>query len=242
MGKVTTIVAAAALLAAIGITATVQAEVFYAFDGDLVAYYSFDASNGALDAADDTGNGNDGMVTDATADCADTSGTALNSCSAVFDGDGDIVEAANEANFDLDTFTLAFWFNLQGTSSDNAFPRAVSKGNSTTADGSYSVQIRDSGGYRVTQRVIVGGIDLDTTDTPTYAIGEWTMLPPRSMRLRASAFFSSTASRWTATRPASRRALRTTWPIRSRSGPCRERPTIASSTARSTRCGSTTLS
>lgn len=93
------------------------------------------------------------------------------------DGMGDYAETAadREANFDLRRFTLEFWFNLKGQSGDNAFPRAVSKGNSLTNNGSYSVFIQDDDGLdRIGLRVVSGGANHDTENRAlNYGVGEW---------------------------------------------------------------------
>ncbi len=105
--------------ATFGLAGVAKAEIFYSFDGDLVGYWSFDDSNGGLDATDDSGTGNDGTVTGATADCADTPPTALNTCSAVFDIDADSVQVASPTFIDDSQGTWAAWVKLDDSGVDD---------------------------------------------------------------------------------------------------------------------------
>lgn len=64
-----------------------------------------------------------------------------------FDGTDDYVMVPDDDSLDLqEELTISFWFRLDGTSGDNAYPRAVSKGQSTTRNGAYGVFIEDGNG------------------------------------------------------------------------------------------------
>lgn len=64
-----------------------------------------------------------------------------------FDGTDDYVIVPEDGSLDLqEELTISFWFRLDGTSDDNAYPRAVSKGQSTTQNGAYGVFIEDGNG------------------------------------------------------------------------------------------------
>ncbi|MCF6174738.1 MAG: LamG domain-containing protein, partial [Victivallaceae bacterium] len=73
----------------------------------LVAAYSFD--NG--DAADDSGNNNVGTL---SGDTVTSPGVQLKTRGLVFDGSGDYITCANEANFDFGTgdFTMSAWIKV----------------------------------------------------------------------------------------------------------------------------------
>lgn len=93
-----------------------------------------------------------------------------------FDGSDDYVLAATAESLDLaEALTISFWFKLTGTSSDNQYPRPVSKGNSTSTNGAYSVYVEDGGGTPTriglrmidstgTQRDVDSGNTLDNYD------------------------------------------------------------------------------
>lgn len=95
-----------------------------------------------------------------------------------FDGTDDHLNVPDNSSLDLqDELTIAFWFRLDGESGDNAFPRAVSKGQSTTANGAYGVFIEDPSrdADRIGLRFIdsTGGRnDVDKTGLP-YNDGMW---------------------------------------------------------------------
>lgn len=177
MKKLAALTAAVALVAVFGFSGTAHAAFTFPFDGDLVAYYPFDDE--ATDATDVAGS-YDGTITGAQYDCADKPATPGNQCSLDFDGVDDIVtvtaeEPSTEDTFDLTTFTLAFWFNLQGLSNENAWPRPVAKGNYTTSNGSYSIFVNDVNKNDIGLRVIDEDPNmLDTRNAAlSYAQDEW---------------------------------------------------------------------
>lgn len=170
--KLLTMTAAAALAAGVGVG---QAKADLS-DG-LVAHYPFDEGSGTT-AGDASGNGNDGTI-DGASFSADTPVTFGNAFSLDFDGTNDIVatDPGDEGNFDLTDLSLSLWFKLEGESGDNNFPRVVSKGNSTTSNGSYSVWVKDASdptdiGLRILdaddQR-----LDTRSSSVPDYDDGEW---------------------------------------------------------------------
>jgi hypothetical protein len=95
--------------------------VIYSFDGNLVAYYSFD--DGAT-ATDDSANSNDGVITGAVHDCADTPPTPGNACSLDFESNNtqprEFVNAGNDASLHVSgsDFTIAAWVNLETVTDD----------------------------------------------------------------------------------------------------------------------------
>jgi len=57
----------------------------------------------------------------------------------------DFIEVPDDESLDVqDAITISFWFTLNGRSSDNQYPRAVSKGQNTTSNGSYGVFVKES--------------------------------------------------------------------------------------------------
>ncbi|MEQ8517599.1 MAG: LamG-like jellyroll fold domain-containing protein [Cytophagales bacterium] len=67
------------------------------------------------------------------------SGNALN-----FDGTDDRVVLADDALIDIqDEITIELWFKLNGESSVNDYPRVISKGQTTTSNGAYSIYVGD---------------------------------------------------------------------------------------------------
>lgn len=97
-----------------------------------------------------------------------------------FDGHDAHVEVPHHPSLDVgDAVTVAFWFKLTGQSSDNQYPRAVSKGQSTTTNGAYGVFIEDAGGDPT--RIGLRFIDTDGTKhdvgggnvLPNYDDGAW---------------------------------------------------------------------
>lgn len=64
-----------------------------------------------------------------------------------FDGEDDYVEIGHSESLNLkEAITIECWFLLNGDSTDNEFPRVVSKGQSTTEDGAYSIWVKDTRG------------------------------------------------------------------------------------------------
>lgn len=96
-----------------------------------------------------------------------------------FDGTDDHVTVPDDGSLDLqDALTVAFWFRLDGKSDDNAYPRAVSKGQSTVSNGAYSVFIED--GNRDADRIGLRFIDeggdkhdVQDRDLTPYDDGAW---------------------------------------------------------------------
>lgn len=110
---------------------------------DLVGYWSFD--DGANPTVDMSGHGYDGVVDGATFTGDFAPDVLGNIDSLSFDGIDDVVTVADNADLDIqDELTISFWFRLDGESDDNAWPRVVSKGQTTTSDGAYGVFVKDS--------------------------------------------------------------------------------------------------
>ena len=131
MRKFLTLTAAAAFALAVGFAGPAQAGL----TDDLVGYWSFDASNGGLDATDDSTTGNDGTVGgDADADCINTPPTPGNACSATFDAVDDFVSVDDDASLEPQNVTLAAWVNADtaGAITDARGAVIVSKDLSTT--------------------------------------------------------------------------------------------------------------
>lgn len=93
--------------------------------------------------------------------------------------DSKYVTVPDASSLDIqDELTIAFWFRLDGLSPDNAFPRAVSKGQTTTEDGAYGVYIEDGNGdpNRIGLRFVgTDGVtrDVDARGLPRFDDGEW---------------------------------------------------------------------
>ena len=71
---------AAAALTTFGFGVMANAYFVHPFDGNLVLYYSFDDDATATTATDESANSNDGVISGAVHDCADTPSTTGNSC------------------------------------------------------------------------------------------------------------------------------------------------------------------
>lgn len=64
-----------------------------------------------------------------------------------FDGEDDYVEIEHSESLNLkEAITIEFWFLLKGDSTNNEYPRVVSKGQSTTTNGAYGVWVKDTRG------------------------------------------------------------------------------------------------
>ncbi|OGY43258.1 MAG: hypothetical protein A2731_04205 [Candidatus Buchananbacteria bacterium RIFCSPHIGHO2_01_FULL_39_8] len=108
----------------------------------LVSYWNMDEGIGSTAA--DAANGYDGTLTGGAA-WGGSAPVIGSSNSASFDGDGDYISVPDTADLDItEELTISFWFQLAGASGDNAWPRAVSKGQSDPDDGAYGVFIKDS--------------------------------------------------------------------------------------------------
>lgn len=97
-----------------------------------------------------------------------------------FDGSDDYINVPDDSSLDIqEELTISFWFKLDGSSEDNQYPRAVSKGQSSTTNGAYSVFIEDGSGdpTRIGLRFIDSSgtkHDIDTGNTLTdYNDGNW---------------------------------------------------------------------
>ena len=61
-----------------------------------------------------------------------------------FDGDGDYIEIVNSSSLNISKdLTISVWAKMLGQSSDSDWPRVVSKGQTTTLDGGYSLFVTD---------------------------------------------------------------------------------------------------
>lgn len=115
----------------------------------LVGMWSFDGSDlTSATATDVSANSNDGTLKSDPKPAIGNIGQALE-----FDGVDDYVEVSNEENFDIDRITVSFWARVEGQSSDNDYPRPVSKGQSATNNGAYGIRVTDpdqnGAGFRV---------------------------------------------------------------------------------------------
>ncbi len=106
----------------------------------LISFWSLDMSSISGDTVKDIWGDNHGAVVGNPEIVAGKINEAL-----AFDGQDDLVEIAHSESLNLEeAITIEFWFLLKGDSSDNEYPRPVSKGQTAGADGAYGVWIRDT--------------------------------------------------------------------------------------------------
>jgi predicted ribosomally synthesized peptide with SipW-like signal peptide len=139
----------------------------------LSGYYPLDTVWDGV-AEDLSGNGNDGTVVGDVSSVGGQVGKA-----AECNGVDEYISISDNPSLDIqDEITISFWFSLTGQSDDNNYPRAVSKGQSTTNNGAYGVFIEDAGGdpTRIGLRFIDtdgNRHDVDTDGLPNYDDGQW---------------------------------------------------------------------
>lgn len=110
----------------------------YSADESLVGRWPFDENSGSI-AADASGGGHDGNILGPTW-VQGKYGSALQ-----FDGTDDTVEIPHHADFDLATFTITLWINVQ-SSTDGAFRTIIGKDVSPAGQPrNFGVYIKDSG-------------------------------------------------------------------------------------------------
>lgn len=106
----------------------------------LVSFWSFDASTISGDTVNDVWGNNHGTMIGGPEAINGKIGEALS-----FNGVDSLVEIEHSESLNLvEAITIDFWFLLTGESTENQFPRVVSKGQSTVDNGAYGVWIVDT--------------------------------------------------------------------------------------------------
>ena len=202
MRKLGLLTAAAALAAVMGMSGSAWAQFVYTFDGDLVAYWSFDDLSDPT--SDDSGKGHDGTLgtaigTDAqdptyvTAD-ADKAPIPGNVAALDFDAgtagtasDDQFVDIADADALDLGTvarpeFTIAAWVNPDTTSNQDELtvinPVIVGKDGSGNNERSYELTAGNGGDGKATIFVLQSddGVAFNVTfvQGPVLPLSTWT--------------------------------------------------------------------
>lgn len=151
-------------------TNIVAAQIEIVTDG-LVSFWSFDSSSIVGGTVKDLWGENHGVM---EGDPEITTGKINQALS--FDGEASYVEVDHHESLNLkDAITIECWFLLKGNSTENEYPRVVSKGQSTTANGAYSIWVRDTRaptdiGFR---SVTLTPNDIRSEAVPSYDDNGW---------------------------------------------------------------------
>jgi hypothetical protein len=107
-----------------------------------------------------------------------------------FDGTNDSATISDHDGLDIqDELTIEFWFYLAGNSADTKYPRAVSKGQSTSDNGAYGVFIGD---LRMSNHIGLRFIDTSNT---THDIDSTTLDNYANQWHHVAAVYSNSADR-----------------------------------------------
>ncbi|MBD3183937.1 hypothetical protein GF312_16755 [Candidatus Poribacteria bacterium] len=105
----------------------------------LVSFWTMDQSDTTGNTARDMWGSNHGSIEGSPEVVPGKIDEAL-----LFNGEDDFIEIDHSESLNLvDAITIEFWFVLKGDSLENDYPRVVSKGQSTTDNGAYSVWVGD---------------------------------------------------------------------------------------------------